>query len=91
MSTFWEGDRSVTILLRLAQASRSSFSDVGNAYVSSQLTKARVPLRAVSTLTPEWQTSRIVRRNGVRTLTVRSLRGQRPLCIGAPRCGTASH
>ncbi|SPF34116.1 Acriflavin resistance protein [Syntrophobacter sp. SbD1] len=72
VSTFWEGDRAVTILLRLAQASRSSFSDVSNTYVSSQLTKARVPLRAVSTLTPEWQTSRIVRRNGVRTLTVRS-------------------
>ena len=71
-STFWEGDRSVTILLRLAQASRSSFSDVGDAYISSQLTKARVPLRAVSTLTPEWQTSRLVRRNGVRTLTVRA-------------------
>jgi outer membrane protein TolC/preprotein translocase subunit SecF len=71
-STFWEGDRPVTILLRLAKASRSSFSDVGDAYITSQLTKARVPLRAVSTLTPEWQTSRIVRRNGVRTLTVRS-------------------
>jgi outer membrane protein TolC/preprotein translocase subunit SecF len=36
------------------------------------VTGARVPLRAVSTLEPEWQTSRIVRRNGVRTLTVRS-------------------
>lgn len=72
VSTFWEGDRAVTILLRLAQASRSSFTDVGDAYVSSQLTRARVPLRAVSTLTPEWQTGRIVRRNGVRTLTVRA-------------------
>jgi multidrug efflux pump subunit AcrB/outer membrane protein TolC len=71
-STFWEGDRSVTILLRLTKAARSSFSDVGDAYITSQLTKARVPLRAVSTLTPEWQTSRIVRRNGVRTLTVRA-------------------
>jgi outer membrane protein TolC len=72
VSTFWEGDRAVTILLRLTQASRSSFSDVGDAYITSQLTKARVPLRAVSTLEPEWQTSRIVRRNGVRTLTVRA-------------------
>ncbi|GLI33049.1 efflux RND transporter permease subunit [Desulforhabdus amnigena] len=72
VSTFWEGDRAVTILLRLAQASRSSFSDVSDAYISSQLTRARVPLRAISTLEPEWQTSRIVRRNGVRTLTVRA-------------------
>ncbi|MBI4799843.1 MAG: efflux RND transporter permease subunit, partial [Desulfarculus sp.] len=72
VSTFWEGDRPVTILLRLDQASRDSFGDVGDAYLSSPLTKARVPLRAVSTLEPQWQTSRIVRRNGVRTLTVRA-------------------
>ncbi|HTX89568.1 MAG TPA: efflux RND transporter permease subunit, partial [Anaerolineales bacterium] len=72
VSTFWEGDRSVTILLRLTQAARSSFGNVRDAYVSSQVTKARVPLRAVSTLEPEWQTSRIVRRNGVRTLTVQA-------------------
>jgi outer membrane protein TolC len=31
-----------------------------------------VPLRAIAEVKPEWQTSRIVRRNGVRTLTVRS-------------------
>ncbi len=72
VSTFWEGDRSVTIMLRLKQAARSSFGSVSDAYVSSQMTKARVPLRAISTLEPDWQTSRIVRRNGVRTLTVRS-------------------
>jgi outer membrane protein TolC/preprotein translocase subunit SecF len=72
VSTFWEGDRSVTILLRLAQASRSTFGNVRDTYLNSLVTKARVPLRAVSTLEPEWQPSRIVRRNGVRTLTVRS-------------------
>jgi multidrug efflux pump subunit AcrB/outer membrane protein TolC len=72
VSTFWEGDRAVTILLRLDQASRVSFADVGDTYVTSQVTKARVPLRAITTLEPEWQPSRTVRRNGARTLTVRS-------------------
>jgi multidrug efflux pump subunit AcrB/outer membrane protein TolC len=72
VDTFWEGDRAVTIKLRLDPASRSSFSDIGNTYVNSELTRARVPLRAVATMAPEWQTSRIVRRNGVRTLTVRA-------------------
>jgi multidrug efflux pump subunit AcrB/outer membrane protein TolC len=70
-STFWEGDRPVTIMLRLDQGSRSSYADVRNAYVTSQVTHASVPLRSIATLAPEWQTSRIVRRNGVRTLTVR--------------------
>ncbi|MFZ5584547.1 MAG: efflux RND transporter permease subunit [Thermodesulfobacteriota bacterium] len=72
VSTFWEGDRPVSILLRLDPASRASFGDVGDAYISSPLIKTRVPLRAVSTLEPQWQPSRIVRRNGVRTLTVRA-------------------
>ncbi len=72
VSTFWEGDRPVSIKLRLDQASRANFADIANTYVNSNLTSARVPLRAVSTLTPEWQTSRIVRRNGVRTLTIRA-------------------
>lgn len=72
VSTFWEGDRAVTIKLRLDSASRSSFADIWNTYVDSELTRARVPLRAVATLETDWQTSRIVRRNGVRTLTVRA-------------------
>jgi multidrug efflux pump subunit AcrB/outer membrane protein TolC len=72
VSTFWEGDRPVTIKLRLDQLSRSQFADIGNTYLNSELTRARVPLRSVATLNPEWQTSRLVRRNGVRTLTVRA-------------------
>ncbi len=70
VSTFWEGDRSVTILLRLAKAYRSTFGNLRDTYISSPVTMARVPIRALCTLRPEWQTSRIVRRNGVRTLTV---------------------
>ena len=69
---FWEGDRAVTMLLRLEKDERSSFDDVRDAYMESQLTHARVPLRAIADVKPQWQTSRIVRRNGVRTLTVRS-------------------
>ena len=72
VTTFWEGDRPVRILLRLDLKSRESFSDVRNAYITSRLTHASVPLRSIATLEPEWQTSRIVRRNGMRTITVRS-------------------
>ena len=72
VSTFWEGDRAVSIKLRLDPASRSSFGDISNTYVNSELTRARVPLRAVANLVPEWQTSRIVRRNGVPTLTIQA-------------------
>ncbi len=72
IGTFWEGNRAVTILLRLDPAHRESFEDVRNAYIPSPITHASVPLRSIAQLTPEWQTSRIVRRNGMRTLTVRA-------------------
>jgi outer membrane protein TolC len=72
VSTFWEGNRAVTIKVRLDPAHRSTFGDVSNTYVPSHITNARLPVRAIGTLEPEWQTSRIVRRNGVYTITVRA-------------------
>ena len=70
VTTFWEGDRQVDVLLRLDADQRRSFDDVRNAYLTSTLTGQRVPLRSVAELKPAWQITRIVRRNGVRTLTV---------------------
>ena len=70
VTTFWEGDRQVDVLLRLDADHRTSFDDVRDAYVTSTITGQRVPLRSVAEIRPQWQTTRIVRRNGVRTLTV---------------------
>jgi len=72
MTTYWEGDRDVDVVLRLNPANRQDFENVADTYVTSPLTGARVPVGAVATLTPEWEPGRIVRRNGVRTLTVRA-------------------
>jgi len=72
VTTFWEGDRSVDVVLRLDPHDRQSFKDVFDTYVMSPVTGARVPLQAVASLTSEWQPGRIVHRNGVRTLTVRA-------------------
>jgi len=73
VSTFWEGDRAVNIVLRADPEHRGSFESVGNTYVNSGLSGSKAPLRSVAGLAPVWQTSRIVRRNGVPTLTVRCL------------------
>jgi multidrug efflux pump subunit AcrB/outer membrane protein TolC len=72
VTTFWEGDRGVNVVLRLDPHDRQSFKDVSDTYVMSPVTGARVPLQAVASLTSEWQPGRIVHRNGVRTLTVRA-------------------
>lgn len=72
VTTFWEGDRDVDIDLRLDPAQRQSFQNISDTYMLSPVTGARVPVRAVASLAPEWHPGRIVRRNGVRTLTVRA-------------------
>src|SRR3954469_11492427 len=72
ISTFWEGKRDLDISLRLDAAERSGIDDVASAYVVSPTTGARIPLREIADVTPGFRPSRIVRRNGVRTLTVRS-------------------
>jgi multidrug efflux pump subunit AcrB len=79
MTTFWEGDRAVDVVLRLDPAERQSFQNVADTYVMSPLTGARVPLEAVASLDSQWQPGRIVRRNGVRTLTVRAFPGDHRL------------
>jgi multidrug efflux pump subunit AcrB/outer membrane protein TolC len=72
ISTFWEGKRDLDISLRLDAAERSGIDDVSSAYIVSPTTGARIPLREVADVAPDFRPSRIVRRNGVRTLTVRS-------------------
>jgi len=72
VSTFWEGSRRIAVRLRYDERQRRSLSDVANVYVTSPTTGARVPVRQVADVRADWQASRIVRRNGVRTLTVRS-------------------
>ncbi len=49
-----------------------TFEDLDNTYLTSPATGARVLLRQMADLEPEWQLGRIRRRNGVRTLTVRT-------------------
>ena len=71
-TTAWEGDRNLDVLLRLDPVQRDNFGSVKDMYVTSPVTGTRVPVDAVATLIPEWQPGRIVRRNGVRTLTVRA-------------------
>ena len=72
VSVFWEGSRPLSIVLRMDEDRRGSFDDLRDMYLVSPVTGARVPLREVATLKPEWQDSRIIRRNGVRTITAGS-------------------
>lgn len=70
VSTLYEGHTPVDILFRLNDQNRRNFDDLQNMYLTSPVTGASVPLRQIATLEPQWQTGRIMHRNGLRTLTV---------------------
>jgi len=72
VTTYWEGDRDINVALRLEPARRQTFQDIADTYVISPVTGVRVPLDSIATVLPVWDPGRIVRRNGVRTLTIRS-------------------
>ncbi|MGI4022904.1 MAG: efflux RND transporter permease subunit [Janthinobacterium lividum] len=67
----WEGTYPLNVQIKTTKASRSSSSDLLALNIPSQQTKAVVPLRQVADIEPEWHNGQIVRRNSVRTLTVR--------------------
>jgi len=72
VTTYWEGDRDVTVAVRLEPTLRRTFQNVSDTYLISPVTGARVPLDSIATVSAVWDPGRIVRRNGVRTLTIRS-------------------
>jgi multidrug efflux pump subunit AcrB/outer membrane protein TolC len=70
VSTLYEGNTPVDILLRLDEQSRRNFDDLQNMYLTSPVTGSAVPLRQIAILEPEWHTGRIMHLNGLRTLTI---------------------
>jgi multidrug efflux pump subunit AcrB len=72
VSTMYEGNDPLDIVFRLDEKNRQTSDDLENIYLASPVTDASVPLRQIAELKPQWQTGKIMHRNGVRTLTVLS-------------------
>lgn len=72
LTSFYEGDEPIDVLFRLQDDARKNTTDLENLYLPSPLTNAQIPLRQIAEITPQWQTGKIMHRNGVRTLTVQS-------------------
>jgi multidrug efflux pump subunit AcrB len=72
VTTMYEGDNPIDVVFRFNENQRHNSNDLLDAYVSSPVTGANVQLRQIADINAEWHTGRIVHRNGVRTLTVRS-------------------
>ncbi|MCF6239725.1 MAG: efflux RND transporter permease subunit [Bacteroidales bacterium] len=70
LTTVWEGDYPVDVVLTGEKDEKNSIEDLKNMYITSPATFSAIPLRAIAQLYPEWQEGQIVRRNGVRTVSV---------------------
>lgn len=68
--TLWEGNYPLDIVLKTRERSADDrLDEIGDEYIST-LTGNRVPLRQVASVGPGWHPGQIVRRHGVRTITV---------------------
>ncbi len=72
VSTIYEGNNPVNILFRLDPDARKNTTDLQRIYITSPASNANVPLRQIADVTPQWQSGKIIHRNGIRTITVQS-------------------
>ena len=70
VTTMWEGDYPVNVVLRSEQPDSSATQSLANKYIPIMGGAQAVPLRQVANVRPDWTEGCIVRRNGVRTISV---------------------
>lgn len=70
LTTYRENDRQIPVYFRLKPESRQSLGAIHDAHIESRIGKTS--LAAIATVTPQWRPELIDRRNGNRTIEVRS-------------------
>ncbi len=66
----WEGDYDIGIVLKGIHADRATNLDLADELIPVAGGLTSVPLRQIADIVPVWEPGQIVRRNGVKTLTV---------------------
>lgn len=69
VSTLWEGDYPLSVVLK-SEAVNQGFNSIGDVHVSGTIPGSTVHLRQIASIKPEWTEGQIVRRNGIRTISV---------------------
>ena len=69
VGTLWEGDYPLSVTLK-SEKTDQGFNSIGDVHISGMLPGVSVPLRQVANVEPEWTEGKIVRRNGIRTISV---------------------
>ena len=70
VGTMWEGDYPIAVKLKSDTKNSHALSKIGDEYVSTAILGVSVQLRQIADIEPSWAHGQIVRRNGVRTVSV---------------------
>lgn len=71
LTTLWDNDYPLKVMLKQERyGSDEKMVDIENEYVSSVIPGVSVPLHQIATVEPDWTDGQIVRRNGIRSLSV---------------------
>ena len=70
LTTVWENDYPVPVKLKTEEEKSPELSDIENEYVHSIIPGVTVPLRQVADVKPGWEQGQVVRRNGIRTISI---------------------
>lgn len=70
VASLWEGDYPVGVVLKTDHKDSTQFTNLGNEYIPVMGGTTSVPLRQFATIKPDFTDGCIVRRNGVRTISV---------------------
>jgi len=70
LTTLWENDYPVAVKLKAERDNETSFSDIENEYIHSFIPGVAVPLRQIADVNADWTQGQILRRNGLRTISI---------------------
>ncbi len=70
MASLWEGDYPVSVVLKSDRKDTDQFTTLGDEYIPVMGGTTSVPLRQFASVKPDFTDGCIVRRNGVRTISV---------------------
>ncbi|MCD7900619.1 MAG: efflux RND transporter permease subunit [Bacteroides sp.] len=72
VTTVWESDYPISVALKAERVGETNIEDISKEYIPGFGGAVSVPIRQIATIEPDWTEGQIVRRNGIRTLTVQA-------------------
>lgn len=70
VTKIWDKDYGVELVLRSGKGDSLNYDDLSEIYIPVSDGKLHIPLRQIATISPHWNVGQIVRRNGIRTLSI---------------------